>query len=174
MQRATLASQALALVLLFSWGASAEHQSDHLRYRFIFTRVANMARADALALGELELMSANGDILVGSARNPGGLTSLQEGPHAAIDGNVATKFCDLNFFVTNVTILELRLPVADMLTGYRLSTAADAPPVSWARWPTRSDPPMEIPSESSKSSRLQRPRCCSPGCSIRKPRTAPS
>ena len=127
----------LSLVILAArppqtWAA---HFSDNLRYRFVFTRVADMARTDGMALSEVVLFSTQGTrMLVSSARNPGGLSTLAEGPHAAIDDNVLTKFCDLSFPVHNSTILEIRLPVATLLGGYRFTTARDAPkrdPITW-------------------------------------------
>ena len=126
----------LLLLVAAAWPALADHMLENLRYRFIFTQVADMFRADGCAFSELMLFSADEGrpMLVGSARNPGGNSVNSEGPHAAIDGENATKFVDLNFPVRNETIFELRLPIQEQLAGYRLTTAEDAPqrdPISW-------------------------------------------
>ena len=52
-----------ALLLLSLLGAArvaAEHMSSHYRYRFVFTGVADMERADGIALSEVVLFSAEG------------------------------------------------------------------------------------------------------------------
>ena len=120
------------LALLLIAGCPTRLLAD--QFRFVFSRVAD-GRADGVALSEVALYSTHGgQMLVESARNPGGISRVTESANAAVDGIVSTKFCDLNFPVQNQSILELQLPISDALAGYRFTTARDAPrrdPISW-------------------------------------------
>ena len=130
------------LFLVIHLGTSfAGGEDGYMRYRFVFTAVADMAVADGLALSEVELLAAattaqdGGEVmLVNAAFNAGGHSPNGEGPHYAIDGDTVSKFLDMNFPLRNESFLELHLPTKGMLSGYRFTTANDAPkrdPVSW-------------------------------------------
>ena len=111
-------------------------QTPHLRFRFVFTRVADVNSAEgALAISELVLFSYGGRRLpIESAHSARGSWTTLQGPDAAVDSKNSTKFCDLNFALNGESILELKLVNAARISGYRISTANDAPkrdPVAW-------------------------------------------
>ena len=115
--------------------ASGNHAAN-LRFRFVFTRVADVDTGDgALALSDLVLYAHDGtELFVESSNSNGGQWATHQGPSAAIDSQIDTKFCDLNFRKNGQSILELRLLNLAALAGYRLTTANDAPkrdPIAW-------------------------------------------
>ncbi|KAL1529423.1 hypothetical protein AB1Y20_000372 [Prymnesium parvum] len=107
-------------------------------YRFVFIQVRAGHLADAVALGEVEMLSEDGSLLpIASIRNPEGSQREEENAARAADGVNATKWIDTSFHsnssnssVLHITLSDPPLPLA----GYRFFTANDAPqrdPISW-------------------------------------------
>ena len=90
---------------------------------FIFTSVRGGESTTAVSLSEVTLYGADGEqVPVAEALNPGG----QEGnswevPQSAVDGDVTTKWLDLNFY--GEARLQLFLSSAQHVSEYELFTS---------------------------------------------------
>ena len=91
-------------------------------YQFVFTSVRG--GITTLSLSEIRFFDADGqEIPIESASNPGGLAgNVQETPAAAIDGDLGTKWLDVNFY--NSTVLWLNVSQPTHIVQYELFTTA--------------------------------------------------
>ena len=108
-------------------------------YRFVFTglRLAGHQVRDGMQLSEITLYAADdSEIQVVTSLNPGGQQpSARQGPSAACDGSLATKWFDSSLKESGSVKLLLQVaPGALPVASYGLFTANDNPRRDPSRW----------------------------------------
>ena len=117
--------------LLLTTAVRCEASTENV-YRFVIT--ATMGQVQA-ALGEIELLNDQGQpLFIHAITNPGGRQADSERAEFVADGNVRTKWIDLDFLdptagapnSSSTLVISLVNP-SDMPHGYRFYTANDHP-----------------------------------------------
>lgn len=115
-------------------------------YRFVFTRTRGHVLerekselACCMQLAEVNIFGKDASSVLAPgtiATNPGGgIVSQRQSASQAIDQDIRTKWLDANFKASGRSILEIRLPSAQAVASYQLTTANDntfRDPVAWS------------------------------------------